>query len=202
MPNSNQQPAFTQLEIVVTVAITAVILLAAGRFLVEMFRGYRIINQTLTSNEQARRAITNFVNELRTSSTSDTGSYPIATATPTAITFYSNIDNDVLKERLRYFVSDNTLVRGVTKPSGNPVTYSDSNETSLAIVQNLTNTTQIFSYFDTNYNGTTSALPVPINVMSIRTVKINLNIDSSAADAPAAYQLSSQVNIRNLKDNL
>lgn len=193
---------FTQLEIVVVVAITAVILLAAGRFLVEMFRGYRAINQTLTSNEQARRAVTNFVNELRTSSTSDTGTYAIATATPTAITFYSNIDKDSLKERLRYYVSGNSLIRGVTKPSGSPLSYNDINESSLAIVQNLTNTSLVFSYYDTNYNGTTSALSSPVNVMSIRTVKINLNIDQTAADAPAAYQLSSQVNIRNLKDNL
>lgn len=193
---------FTQLEIVITISIAAIVLLATGQFVVQMFRNYRAINQTLTSNEQARRAVINFVNELRTSSTSDTGSYPIALATPTSITFYSNIDSDVYKERLRYYVNGNSLIKGTTKPSGNPITYSDANETSLAIVQNLTNVSQIFSYYDTNYNGTGDALPLPIDVISIRTVKIDLSIDQSAIDAPAAYQLSSQVNIRNLKDNL
>lgn len=190
------------MEIVITLAVLLTVTLVVGNFTADVFRTSRFINTTLNSQDEARRTINKFIAELRTASISSLGAYPIAEATATSLTFYSDIDADAYKERLRYFVSGTTLRRGLLKPSGNPLTYNPANETVTDAVNYLVNTTNIFSYYDSNYNGQGTALSFPINLPDVRLIRMQVQIDQYPNEPPEAYELSSEVNIRNLKDNL
>ena len=64
------------------------------------------------------------VSEIRTASTANTGAYTIGLATDSALTFYSDTDNDGLKEKVRYFITGTTLQKGLTKPTGSPLSYN------------------------------------------------------------------------------
>lgn len=193
---------FTLPEILVTLGVVALLALAVGSFTTNIFRTTRYLTNTLTANEQARRTVGNFVSELRTASISSLGAYPIAEAGATTITFYSDTDADAYKERVRYFVQGTTLKRGFLKPSGNPLTYNSANEVISDAIINLVNTGSVFSYYDSNYDGQTAALSDPPSIPSIRLVRITLQVDANPNEPPGPYELSSQVNVRNLKDNL
>lgn len=197
-----QSRGFSLVELVIVLGIFSLMVLAAGNFAISMLRSARSVNITLNSNEESRRTLTNIVAELRTASPSSLGAYPLAETSATSLTFYSNIDSDTYKERLRYFVSGTNLKRGVLKPSGSPLTYNSANETVSDAVKGLINTSAIFSYYDNSYNGQTAPLNQPVNVTAIRLIKVNIQADPNPGESPIVFSLSAEVSLRNLKDNL
>ena len=59
------------------------------------------------------------------------------------------------------------------------------------------------SYFiSSNYDGITDPLPSPIDTLNVRLIKINLIIDHDPVKSPPPFLMTTQVSIRNLKDNL
>ena len=131
----------------------------------------------------------------------DTGAYVINQAEASSFIFYSDIDNDGLKEKVRYFLIGTTLQKGVIKPTGSPLSYNPLNETISTLAENLTNVS-IFDYYDKFYDGTTAPLSLPVNTSDIRLIKITIIIDKDPNRSPTAMTFSTEVSIRNLKDNL
>jgi len=131
------------------------------------------------------------------------GSYPIETAGITAFTFFSDINSDGLKERIRYFLSGTTLMKGVIVPLGSPLQYLSNTEVLTEIVHNVRNgSTPIFTYYDSSYNGSTSPLSQPVSILSVRLVMITLILEGDPNRQPAPITVTTEVSIRNLKDNL
>jgi len=188
----------------VLVAISIFIFLAAA--IVSLYltssRYNSIVWEQLKTQNEGRKTTQDFVNELRTASPSSIGAYPIEAAASTTITFYSNIDTDTLRERIRYFMSGRTLRRGVIKPTGNPLTYNSANEVIADVAHDVANTsTQIFYYYDSNYSGAEAALSSPIDITRIRVVKITLQLDENPHLTPTPFFIESKASLRNLKDN-
>lgn len=185
----------TLVEILVVVGILMVIGGALATFQVDVFRQNNFIYHSLQGEQDARLVLKRLLAELRELAPSDTGAYAISLADKDKLTFYSDIDHDGLHERLRYFLSGLTLQRALLKPSGSPPDYVEANEQVSAVITNLTNPgSQVFSYYDSNYAGTSTSLTLPVNIPSVRLIKISLTIE------PVTYE--SQVTPRSLKDNL
>ena len=120
-----------------------------------------------------------------------------------SFTFYSNVDDDSFKERVRYFLDGTTLKKGIIKPSGTPLTYNPADEAVSELIHGVANaTTSIFSYYDKNYDGTNQALIEPIDIATVRLVKITIVTDKDPQTPPGPMTLTTQISIRNLKDNL
>ena len=188
----------------VSVAIGIFIFLAAA--VVSLFltssRYNSIVWEQLKTQNEGRKVTQDFVNELRTASASSIGAYPVQSAASTSITFYSNIDTDTLRERLRYFMSGRVLKRGVIKPTGNPLTYNSANEVIADVAHDVANTsTAIFYYYDSNYSGAEAPLASPVDVTKIRVVKITLQLDEDPYLTPVPFYIESKGFLRNLKDN-
>ena len=191
-------------ETLIVVTIVSFLVLAIGSFQrnILFFAGF--LEDSISGAQDARAVLRTMACEIRTASPSNLGTYPVATASPQTFTFYSDIDDDGLKERVRYFLDGVDLKKGIVKPSGNPLMYDPASETVVAVlVHNVRNDAQnIFDYYDTNYDGTTDPLPEPIDIISARLVKITIIIDADPNRAPSAKTFTSQVSMRNLKDNL
>lgn len=145
------------------------------------------------------------VAELRESSSSSGGAYPLAQVSTSSITFFSNVDSDSLKEQVRYYLSNRTLYKGVIKPTGNPLAYNSGSEVITTAITSVINgtSTPIFEYYDTGYYGTgTPALAAPIDITRVRLVKVHVIIDKDSNRSPVPLTITSQVSIRNIKDNL
>jgi len=63
-------------------------------------------------------------------------------------------------------------------------------------------TLPVFQYYSTTYNGTNAPLPIPVDIPSIRLIKITVIIDSDPNRSPTQMVVTSSVSLRNLKDNL
>lgn len=201
--NIKQNKAFTLVEVLITMAIFSIIMGAIGFFARDIFYYNNIFSSGLTSYDEAKNILQPIASEIRGASPSSLGAYSIENASNTSFIFFTDINNDGLKERIRYFVSGTTLKRGVIIPSGSPLKYLSGNETVTDVIPNIRNgTTQIFTYYDANYNGSTAPLSQPVSITSIRLVKITLIIDVDPNRPPDPITVTTQVNIRNLKDNL
>lgn len=190
-------------EMLVVVFIVSLIGMAVWTFGKDIFSLNKFLSNSLTAQNEARRALKIMSAEIRTVSPSSLGAPALSGTAVSSFTFYSNLDNDSFKERVRYFLDSTTLKKGVIKPSGNPLTYNQANEVVSELVHDMANgAIPIFEYYDTNYNGTTGPLVEPISVTAVRLVKITIIIDRELSSPPGPITLTTQITMRNLKDNL
>jgi len=193
---------YSIIELIIAVSILTMIIGAYGAFQADVFSLNRLIQTGLNNQYEAKKIIRPFANEVRGASFSSQGSYPIAEAATSTLTFYSNIDSDSYVEKIRYFLEGKTFKKGITKPSGSPLAYNQNNEQISQIVHDVV-PAQIFYYYDSGYNGTslTAPLAFPVTPAEVRLIKVILKIDSDPNNKPYAIEVETQVSIRNLKDN-
>ena len=192
---------FTLIETLVGVSIFVLIVGSLALLSRNVWINNSFISAGLTNANAGRQILKTMVSEIRTASTADTGTYTINQAGSSSFTFYSDIDSDGLKEKVRYFLAGTTLQKGVIKPTGSPLIYNSINEKISTFVNNVISTS-IFDYYDENYDGTTAPLSFPVNVSDIRLVKITVMVEQDPNRSPTPMVFSTQVSIRNLKDNL
>jgi len=197
------QNGFSIMELLVSIFILLLIGLAIFLFQRDVFSLHKIISGNLTIQFEARRALKSMTSEIRSTSPSNLGAYAIDEAATSSISFYSDIDGDSLKEKIRYFLDNEVIKKGIIKPSGQPMIYDPDQEIFSEVVHNVQNaTTSVFSYYDSSYQGASESLAQPIDVSLVRLIKIYLVIDENLEEAPKPLILTTQVSLRNLKDNL
>ena len=203
MKRIKKQKGFTLIETLVAVFIFSIIVVAIGTFQKDVFSLNYILQTGLKNQNEAKKILRPFANEARSASQSNLGAFPLATVATTTFAFYSDIDNDGLKEKVRYFLEGTTFKKGVVKPTGNPLVYNDNNESIVRVVHDVVNVS-IFSYYDESYDGTASSTPLvqPVTPSDVRLVQVEIVIDSDPNKPPAPLSVTTQVSIRNLKDNL
>ena len=194
---------FSVIEVTVAIFILTLVGIAVYAFQKDVFSLNRILSQSIVSQEEVRRALKVMSAEIRATSPSSIGAYAIAETATSSFIFYSNIDDDSFKERVRYFLDGTVLKKGVTKPAGDPLTYNPASETISDVVRDVANgTTALFSYYDTDYDGTSQPLVQPINISIVRLVRIVIMVDRDSSVLPGPITLTTQISMRNLKDNL
>ncbi len=199
----NNQVGFTLIETLVAMFILTLIAVVVVNFQLDIFSLNKISNSNLLSQEGARRTLKNFSAEIRSVTASDAGAYALAQTATSSITFYTNIDSDASVEKIRYFLDGTILKKGTIKPTGNPATYNPADENFIILSNNIANaTTSIFTYYDTDYDGTSPALTDPVSPSQVRLIKIDLIIDEDPSKDPPPLYMTTQATPRNLKDNL
>ncbi len=190
-------------EVVVTISIFAVIMVAIFNFGQGIFSFNSFAQQNLNAQSDARKLLKTIAKEMRSSSPSSLGAYPLAVTATSSVTFFSNIDNDTQKEQIRYFLQGGDLKKGVINPSGTPLTYNTANEQQVTLVKNIVNgVLPIFEYYDSTYTGTSSALTIPVQPTLVRLIKITIMIGGDPNRSLSPVEATTQVFLRNLKDNL
>lgn len=194
----------TLVEVVVAVSILVIVMVAVAAFQYNVLDYNRSSQVALTNIQDAENILKYMSRELRTMSQSANGSYPILSAATSSLAFFSDLSGDGTKTQVRYYVASTTLCRGITAPAGSPPTYNLVNEKTSIIASGVRNgtSTTLFEYFDDLYDGNSPALTYPLTISAIRLVKINITIDSDQKKSPLPITFSTQVSLRNLKDNL
>lgn len=204
MKEYSQKKGFTIIEVLVSVFIFSVVTYAVTTFQRDVFSLNYSLQGSLSAQLDARHLVKVMITELRKAEPSALGAYPIASASSTAITFFSDIDGNGTTERVRYFVSGSEVRKGVIVPTGNPAVYNVGSETISTLISGFvsSSTLPLFQYYPSTYTGTTSPLTNPVDIPSIRLVKVTVIIDKDPNKSPVLITVTSQVNLRNLKDNL
>lgn len=191
--------AFTLIEVVVVVAILATVGMALSVSIVQSYRGNAYVYEAASSVDSARRGLFTALQNLREATYGQDGSYPVASAATSTVTFYADVDADGPVERVRIYLVNGTLYRGVTNSAGNPPSYvgqTESVQTVVGYVRNGTST-PLFSYYDENG----AQLATPVDVSDVRFVSMDIRTDLNPTRAPNVYQLMGSATLRNLRDN-
>ncbi|MEK7118048.1 MAG: prepilin-type N-terminal cleavage/methylation domain-containing protein [Patescibacteria group bacterium] len=198
---------FTIIEAVVAVAIFLVVISVMVVFQRSVLTNTKVLQSGLLVQTQARKTIQTFIAEVRSVTPSAGGAYPIEIAATSSFVFYANIDGDSAVERVRYFLGTttppSTFLKGVTKPTGIVYNLANENISTRVNAINASSTVPVFTYYDKNYNGTSSSTPLsePVNIPDIRLIKMSLPVDPNQSRSPVFQTYSTQVMLRNLKDN-
>lgn len=104
---------FTLIEIMVSVVIVGFILIGLTRFSQLFLSGYEFSFQETQAISEAQRAITVMEREIREMRDGVEGAYPLSVANDNEIVFYSDVDDDGLVERVRYYIVGSDLVKQV-----------------------------------------------------------------------------------------
>lgn len=200
--NKKYNKGFTLTELLVSIFIISILTVIVNKFASDVFVLSNALSSGMSAQFDARHVIKQMVTEIRTASPSGNGSYSIDTAATSTLIFYSDINNNGTIDRVRYFLSGKDLKKGVIAPSGNPVTYTGTENISTLITGLVSSSTApIFQYYPSTYYGTTSPISSPVPQASVRLVKITVIIDKDPTHAPTQIVVTSQVSLRNLKDN-
>ncbi len=197
----NFEHGLTMVELVFAIAIVVFLGTVVVNFQNNIFSSGDFLQKSFLAEGDARSVLRVLVSELRSMNYSGFGGYPITSVEPNSIIFFSDINSDKITERLRYFVEGGHLKRGVVFSEGTPPSYDIFKESVSIIVRDIVSE-NVFFYFDTNYEGTGEQLTHPINIPIIKLIKIKLIIDLDKGEREVPFEISSQVSIRNLKDNL
>ena len=184
----------TLIEITVAMAILLVITIMAGDYITTGLRGSVFADEQEKAVKNGYKALNNIALDLREARRSEQGAYPLAEAESQNFVWYGDIDNDSQSEKIRYLLENNNLIRVVTEP-GAGIDYKGAVATT-TIAEYVNNQTEpIFYYFDSNNTETDI-------INAIRMVNIILKINVTPEKAPADYYVETNINLRNLKDNL
>lgn len=200
----NNKKGFTLSEVLISIFIISVVSYAVSTFQRDVFALNYSLQGSLSAQLDARRLVKVMITELRKAEPSAAGAYPIAAASPTSVTFFSDVDNNGTVERVRYFVSSGQIRKGIIVPTGNPPVYNAGSEQLSTLISGFvsSSTLPLFEYYPATYTGTTSPLSIPVDIPSVRLVKVTVIIDKDPNKSPVLMTITSQVNLRNLKDNL
>ncbi|MHB8860444.1 MAG: type IV pilus modification PilV family protein [Minisyncoccota bacterium] len=196
MTPATHNHGFTLIETIVTVALTAFIMVALGILIQYFYKTNKYALEQTQAVNSARSSIEHTVADLREATYGADGSYPIVVAATSTVTFYANIDSDANIEKVRYYLSGSSLLRGTTDPGGAPLTYAGQPETTTLVIDNMRNgtSTPLFSYFDANG----AELTAPVDISKIKSVHIYALTDVNPYRAPAVYSLVGEATLRNL----
>ncbi|MFA6554393.1 MAG: prepilin-type N-terminal cleavage/methylation domain-containing protein [Candidatus Paceibacterota bacterium] len=194
----------TLAEVMVAVAIFAIIMMAVGTFSANIFSYNSSISSSFSAAQNSQTILRTMLKELREIAPGANGAYPLVRTGSTTLSFFSDVNNDTKTEQITYSLIGTTLYRAVINPTGSPPTYPIANQSTTTLITNVMNGNALpsFQYYDTNYTGTSSPLVQPVSAYAVRLIKINQQIDVDPIHSPLPILYSVQASLRNLKTNL
>jgi prepilin-type N-terminal cleavage/methylation domain-containing protein len=200
-----RQAGFTLIETLLTIFIFGLLMMGTTLMIKDIFSVSDQQNGILSNTNQATIISSAFANELRNATYGANGAYPINQATDNQLIFYSTTPSgNGTVSQIRYYLSGNTLYKGITNPGGSPLSYVGQTEkiTTLATQMSM-GSNPLFYYYDGTYNGTGNPLTQPVNINAIRFIKINLIVEKDVTPTDnSTFTVTAGASIRNLKTNL
>lgn len=192
--------AFSLVEVVVIIGIFSLAMLGATYLAYAGYRYYHFILNQADIISEIQKSVNLMSKEIREMRQADSGAFCLETADANQIIFYSNIDDLPDVERIRYFLSGTCLKKGVTKPSGTPSRYLDTNEQLSDITCNVANkeSDKVFSYYS-GYPSPSTLLTYPADPNKTKVVKVYLFISSTGkVPLPTSKIISTYISPRNI----
>ncbi len=192
---------FTILEVIISVGIFSLIITAISVLQIKILRDNQISKARSTLDQQSLLVLRNFTSEIRAAQIPNDGSFPVASSTDSVVSFYADRSGDGIVERIRYFVENGSLKRGLIVPTGQPLSYDSANESVSSMVDNVITAPPYFIYYGSSFDGSTSTPPLtqPVSPADVRLVELHISVDPRVADQ-MPRTLETRADIRSLKN--
>jgi Tfp pilus assembly protein PilV len=187
---------FTLIETFIVIALTVLVVGALSQMIHYFYVNNDYVLQEGGAVQSASQGLSTAIRALREASYGDDGSYPLASAATSSVTFYADVYGTGDVEEVQDYLSGTTLYQAVTYATGSPPTYVGqpaSTSTIATYVRNSTST-PIFQYYD----DTGTLLTQPVNVANIASIMTTLQIDVDPNRSPSVYLLIGSATLRNL----
>jgi len=182
----------------VVIAITAMVGMVLTWTIQFFYKSNAFLLEQTVATENARKGITDAIKVIREMSYGDDGSYPLASIGTATITFFADLDNDLVVERVKYVLLEEVLYRETTNSAGYPPSYVGQPQSTTTIATYVKNTelNHLFSYYNTE--GT--LLPaIPASIASVSSVRVTFLVDINPLRAPNIFTLTQTATLRNLR---
>lgn len=202
--NHCQSNGYGILELVITSAITAVVVTAGAVLFMYFLRNYNFSFEESRILGEAEATMREMTTEIREAKVGENGAYPLAVASDQEIRFYSDMDEDGETEKIRYFLEGEVLKKGVIEPSSPPIVYNDAAEVVSTVSSYIVNGADpVFYYFNSGWPGDTLNNPlIPAErLLETRLIRINISINTYQGQDVDDFKLATEVMVRNLKTN-
>ncbi|MBN1319233.1 MAG: prepilin-type N-terminal cleavage/methylation domain-containing protein [Thermoleophilia bacterium] len=206
-----QQSGFTLIELLVVVLVAGITAAAVLGLYLGVFRSSADQTVRIQNQDSARTAMYEMSRLVRAACSSDSNltsvSDSLVLANPQEFIFFVDLDSDGSAERVRYYLSDNTLRMQTAEPNtGIPVTYPTGYSIdSLVILDGMRNGADpVFTYYGYDEDdGALYEIPIP-NTEPLRrevvAIGIQLIVNEKPEIARGGVELSTRVLIRQRYD--
>lgn len=188
----------------VTTASTILVLIS-GVAVIALIRTFSINKDTIErglNNSTLQISISNFTKNIREARQSDAGGYLIFSGNDFDLRFFSDIDNDLVTEKIHYFLEDGCFKLGISNPSGFPAQYPVEDEIIRTIGGNIMNENNqpIFYYYDGENLSDLEDNPLatPIIPDEVSLIKLHLITNVNPDQNPTNMELETLVRPRNV----
>lgn len=188
----------TLLEGMVWIGVFLAVMLAIVSSVLYFYRTSDYAIDQASATISAERGVEGMVRTIRYATYAGNGAYPVVSIAAHDVSFYADIDADPGIERVRYYISGNSLIRAVIEPSGDPIVYTGAETSSLVSedVRNLDTSvgTTTFLYYDKNGVAVTDYGKIG----DVRFVTAVILVDVDPTRSPTPLTLRSSAALRNL----
>ena len=191
---NRKSSGFTMIEMVAVIFLIAIITALVTTMLTSSLKNYRNKKQAVDLEEKAASVMREFEKSARAATS-------ITTSGANELVFYRYYDlTSSSPTKVRYFIDGNQFKVGQTQPQGTPpsVTYPSTNEVITLVVADVTNSTQLFNYYDGNNN----LLSGNFDPANVRLIKLTISLDKNGSAPPAPVTETTEISLRNMKNNL
>lgn len=191
LTKNNEGMSLTELLITCTLLVVVITAIYDLYYFTE--HSWKASSAATNAQVNARLGIDKLVKELRQAEEPADGSEKMPVANENEITFYLDVDNDGFAERVHYFVGNSKLVRGVVDYSqGTGYTGAEAQTEIAEYVTGLS-----FQYFDQSSQEITPPLDEAAERAQVRLVSVSIFADADTSAPPDAFEIESDVRLRN-----
>ncbi len=192
------------MSLVELIIASVIVTLLLGAISVAAFRSFylnRYLLEQGLNNSALRNSLRGIERDLREAKQADSGSYMIQLADDFELIFFADIDNDSITERIHYYLENNQLKKGITKPTGFPSNYSAEDMIVKIVGQGIINTSSqpLFFYYNKNYptDVTNNPLKTPATPAEVSLIQISIFANINPNHVPDSMHLETFVRPRN-----
>jgi type II secretory pathway pseudopilin PulG len=198
------QSGVTLVELMIVMVFLAIVMTSGMFFWRMISENYQIALQGTQNVIEVNDSLRKMVNELREARDGEAGSYLLLEANDNEITFFSDVDGDLLTERVRYYIEDQELRRGVVEPEGLPAVYDEGTETVRTIADQVDlQGLPFLTYYNQQWPGDEVNNPLSISnrLVDTRYVEVRLRLAWRDQVGVKPITLVQGVFLRNAKTN-
>ncbi|MBC8465118.1 MAG: hypothetical protein H8D63_01990 [Parcubacteria group bacterium] len=194
----NNTRGMSLIEAVVAIGMATIALSAIASMTISFYRTHRYTIEQSFAINSARKGVERMVADIRETTFSDDGSFPIELMDAHELIFFSDIDRDDRIERVRFSLEDAVVFRGQAESTGDPLAYPADDDTIQQVSDNVRNEEYgqaLFRYYDEAGNEILDYN----EVMDVRFVTVQVVVNINPERLPQDYTLQSSATLRNLR---
>jgi len=196
MKNTINKNGFTLIEVIISIAIFSMLILATNLLFISLYR-QQGASMAITERTQSMNVLIGRMSkEIREGNVGEKGQSFFAIAEDKTLAFYSDVDNDDVTEKVIYALTGTDLKKTVIEP-GADLEYGGTGVTSVVCVDVRNDATPIFTYYDDNYTGSEPALSGSFAVVDIKLIGISLTGNIYSQNQTHTIYIQTKVQVRN-----